>query len=109
MKKKNEEWQLDLQKTTDILFELGKRKEKNQCLVGFALETENETENAKEKLFNKNADFIVLNSLKNKGAGFKVSTNQVTIFGRNGEVFEGKCKDKKEVAEEILEFMSSRC
>jgi len=105
MKKKNEEWQLDLQKTTDILLELGKRKEKNQCLVGFALETENETENAKEKLFKKNADFIVLNSLKNKGAGFKVSTNQVTIFGRNGEVFEGKCKDKKEVAKEILEFI----
>jgi phosphopantothenoylcysteine decarboxylase/phosphopantothenate--cysteine ligase len=105
IKKKNSNWELTLEKTTDILLELGKRKTKNQCLVGFALETENETENAKQKLQQKNADFIVLNSLKNKGAGFKCNTNQITVFAKNGAVFEGKCKAKTEVAEEILEFV----
>ena len=105
IKKKNSNWELALEKTTDILSELGKRKEKNQCLVGFALETENETENAKQKLQQKNADFIVLNSLKNKGAGFKSATNQITVFAKNGIVFEGKCKPKAEVAEEILGFV----
>jgi phosphopantothenoylcysteine decarboxylase/phosphopantothenate--cysteine ligase len=106
IKKKNTNWELHLQKTTDILQELGKRKEKNQCLVGFALETENEAKNAKQKLQQKNADFIVLNSLKNSGTGFKCSTNQVTVFAKNGAVFEGKCKAKSEVAKEILEFIS---
>jgi len=105
IKKKNNDWELPLKKTTDILCELGKRKEKKQCLVGFALETENEIENAKHKLLQKNADFIVLNSMKNSGAGFKSATNQVTIFAQNGAVFEGKCKPKAEVAEEILEFV----
>jgi len=105
IKKKNSDWELPLQKTTDILFELGKRKTKNQCLVGFALETENEAENAQKKLQQKNADFIVLNSLRNRGAGFKSATNQVTIFAKNGAIFEGKCKPKTEVAEEILEFV----
>jgi len=105
IKKKNNEWELPLQKTTDILFELGKRKKKNQCLVGFALETENEAENAKQKLHQKNTDFIVLNSLKNSGAGFKSNTNQVTIFAKNGAIFEGKCKPKTKVAEEIIEFV----
>jgi len=105
IKKNNDEWELALEKTTDILSELGKIKKKNQCLVGFALETENEIENAKQKLKQKNADFIVLNSLKNKGAGFKSATNQVTIFAKNGEIFEGTCKNKREVAEDILEFI----
>jgi phosphopantothenoylcysteine decarboxylase/phosphopantothenate--cysteine ligase len=105
IKKKNADWELSLEKTTDILLELGKKKQKNQCLVGFALETENEAENAKQKLQQKNADFIVLNSLKNSGAGFKSTTNQVTIFAQNGIVFEGKCKPKTEVAEDILDFV----
>jgi phosphopantothenoylcysteine decarboxylase/phosphopantothenate--cysteine ligase len=105
IKKKNDDWELALEKTTDILFELGKRKQKNQCLVGFALETENEAENAKQKLQQKNADFIVLNSLKNSNAGFKCATNQVTVFAKNGIVFEGKCKEKTEVAREILDLI----
>ena len=105
IKKKNNNFELALEKTTDILSELGKRKQKNQCLIGFALETENEAENAKQKLQQKNADFIVLNSLKNSGAGFKCKTNQVTVFAKNGDVFEGKCKAKTEVAEEILAFV----
>jgi phosphopantothenoylcysteine decarboxylase/phosphopantothenate--cysteine ligase len=105
IKKNNTDLELHLKKTTDILAELGKRKGKNQCLVGFALETENEAENAKQKLHQKNADFIVLNSLKNSGAGFKCATNQVTVFAKNGAIFEGKCKAKSEVAVEILEFI----
>ena len=105
IKKRNNDLTLSLKKTTDILHELGKRKEKNQCLVGFALETENETENARQKLHQKNADFIILNSLKNSGAGFKCDTNIVTVFGQNGAIFEGKCKPKTVVAEEILEFL----
>jgi phosphopantothenoylcysteine decarboxylase/phosphopantothenate--cysteine ligase len=105
IKKKNADWELPLQKTTDILSELGKRKTKNQCLVGFALETENEAENAQQKLQQKNADFIVLNSLKNSGAGFKCATNQVTVFAENGAIFEGKCKQKTEVAQEILDLI----
>jgi phosphopantothenoylcysteine decarboxylase/phosphopantothenate--cysteine ligase len=108
IKKKNADWELHLQKTTDILLELGKTKTKNQCLVGFALETENEAENARQKLQQKNADFIVLNSLKDSGAGFKCATNKVTIFAQNGVVFEGKCKAKMEVAKEILEVIWSR-
>jgi len=108
IKKNNANFELSLEKTTDILLELGKRKRKNQCLVGFALETENEAENAKQKLQQKNADFMVLNSLKNSGAGFKCATNQVTIFAKNGTVFEGNCKAKSEVAEEILEFVSEQ-
>jgi phosphopantothenoylcysteine decarboxylase/phosphopantothenate--cysteine ligase len=105
IKKNNTDFELSLEKTTDILAELGKRKRENQCLVGVALETENEAENAKQKLHQKNADFIVLNSLKNSDAGFKCTTNQVTIFAKNGTTFEGKCKSKNEVAREILEFL----
>ncbi|MDR2972414.1 MAG: bifunctional phosphopantothenoylcysteine decarboxylase/phosphopantothenate--cysteine ligase CoaBC [Bacteroidales bacterium] len=105
IKKKNETWELPLIKTTDILYELGKRKTKNQCLVGFALETENEVENALQKLKQKKLDFIVLNSLKNSGSGFKYNTNQVTVFAQNGAVFVGKCKSKTEVAEDILEVI----
>jgi len=108
IKKKDAEWKLSLEKTTDILCELGKIKKKNQCLVGFALETENEAENAKQKMQQKNTDFIVLNSLKNEGAGFKCNSNIITIFARNGAVFEGKCKAKKEVAEDILLFVNEQ-
>ena len=105
IKKKNASFELVLEKTTDILSELGKRKLKDQCLVGFALETENEIENAKQKLQQKNADFIVLNSLKDRGAGFKSPTNKVTIFAKNGNIYEGKCKPKPKVAEDILEMV----
>lgn len=105
IKKKDAEWELSLQKTIDILLELGKKKEKKQCLVGFALETENEAENAKQKMQQKNADFIVLNSLKEHGAGFKVDTNKVTVFSQNGVFFEGECKLKDQVAEEIMTFV----
>ncbi|MBX7206002.1 MAG: bifunctional phosphopantothenoylcysteine decarboxylase/phosphopantothenate--cysteine ligase CoaBC [Bacteroidia bacterium] len=93
---------LKLKKTKDILAELGKNKTRNQVLVGFALETDNEVENAKKKLRNKNLDFIVLNSLKAKGAGFKHETNQVTIIDKNLETSAFPLKSKQEVARDIV-------
>ncbi len=93
---------LKLKKTRDILAELGKNKTRNQVLVGFALETDNEMENAKKKLRNKNLDFIVLNSLKTKGAGFKRETNQVTIIDKNLETSAFPLKSKQEVARDIV-------
>src|SRR5690606_1071626 len=77
IKKKDDDLVLRLTKTKDILFSLGEIKNK-QILVGFALETENEVENAKGKLRKKNLDLIVLNSLRDEGAGFQSDTNKVT-------------------------------
>jgi len=103
IKKQNAEFNLELVKTTDILSELGKRKQRNQILVGFALETENEVQNAKDKLLRKNLDFIVLNSLKDKGAGFKADTNKVTIIDKNLELTTYSLKTKQEVAKDICQ------
>ncbi|MDY6326262.1 MAG: bifunctional phosphopantothenoylcysteine decarboxylase/phosphopantothenate--cysteine ligase CoaBC [Bacteroidales bacterium] len=93
---------LELTKTKDILATIGKGKRDDQTLVGFALETQNEVENAKKKLHAKNADFIVLNSLRTKGAGFQTKTNQVTIFGKDGSEFSSELMDKSEIAALIL-------
>ena len=71
-------------------------------LVGFALETENENENALLKLQKKNGDYIVLNSLKNEGAGFGHDTNKITIFDKKGNRFEFETKSKKDVAIDII-------
>jgi phosphopantothenoylcysteine decarboxylase / phosphopantothenate---cysteine ligase len=103
IKKQNTEFNLELVKTTDILKELGKRKQEGQILVGFALETENEEQNAKDKLLRKNLDFIVLNSLKDKGAGFKADTNKVTIIDQNLEIKYYPLKTKQEVAKDICQ------
>lgn len=94
---------VELVKTKDILASVGKIKRDNQLLIGFALETENEVENAKKKLHNKNADLIVLNSLRTAGAGFRTTTNQVTIFSKDGREFASELKSKQEIAEEILQ------
>ena len=94
---------IELVKTKDILASVGKIKRDGQLLVGFALETENEVENAKKKLHTKNADLIVLNSLRTAGAGFRTATNQVTIFGKDGREFASELKSKQEIAEEILQ------
>lgn len=102
IKKKDQEWSIPVQKTKDILFDLGKSKTKDQCLVGFALETQNEIENATFKLQNKNADFIVLNSMNNNAAGFNKPTNQVTILSPQGIVLESLVKSKSEIAEDIV-------
>ena len=103
IKKENTQLTLELVKTKDILASVGKIKRDNQLLVGFALETENEIENARKKLHNKNADLIVLNSLRTKGAGFRTTTNQVTILARDGQEFVSELKSKQEIATEILQ------
>lgn len=105
IKKHDENVVLALKKTTDILATLGKQKTDNQCLIGFALETEHEEANALTKLKNKNADIIVLNSLRNEGAGFQCQTNLVTILDRNGNRVQGKLKDKTQVAEDIVTYV----
>lgn len=102
MKKKDSSLQIELEPTTDILADLGSKKQPNQLLIGFALETENELENAKGKLTRKNLDFIVLNSLNNQGAGFKHDTNQITIIDKNTKTTYFELKSKEEVAHDIL-------
>lgn len=101
IKKDSSEFQIDLIKTPDILATLGKEKKTGQILVGFALETNNEEENAIKKLEKKNLDFIVLNSLRDEGAGFKNDSNKITIIDRklNKQIFE--LKPKTEVAADI--------
>jgi len=108
LKKTNQPLLLNLVPTRDILKELGKIKKKNQVLAGFALETDHELENARKKLLEKNLDFIILNSLKDKGAGFHHKTNKVTILSRDGDVFKGQLKDKTEVASDILDVITDR-
>ena len=92
---------LDLIRTVDILDTLGKQKKKGQILVGFALETNNEEENAIAKLKKKNLDFIVLNSLRDQGAGFKNDQNKITIIGRDLDKETFLLKSKREVAKDI--------
>ena len=101
IKKSEENLTLELVKTKDILSSLGKIK-KQQFLVGFALETNNELENAIVKLKSKNLDLIVLNSLQDKGAGFKEETNKVTIIDKFEKISEFSLKSKAEVAEDIF-------
>lgn len=104
IKKQANTFTLQLTKTKDILASLGKIK-KNQFLVGFALETQNEEENAKLKLKKKNLNLIVLNSLRDKGAGFKTDTNKVTLIGKDNKMIPFAVKTKKEVATDILEYI----
>lgn len=93
---------ISLSKTTDILAEMGVRKKDKQFVVGFALETENELENAKSKLSRKKLDMIVLNSLNNKGAGFQHNTNKITIIDKANNITDFELKDKNEVAKDII-------
>ena len=101
IKKEDEISSVELVKTVDILESLGKKKT-NQILVGFALETENELSNAKEKIKKKNLDAIILNSLADKGAGFQHTTNKITFIPASGEHTAYPLKDKSEVAVDIL-------
>ena len=94
---------IKLKKTKDILLGLGNIKSEKQILVGFALETNNEKENALKKLKEKNADLIVLNSLNDEGAGFKNDTNKVTIFTRDGKEKKFATKSKELVAKDIVD------
>jgi phosphopantothenoylcysteine decarboxylase/phosphopantothenate--cysteine ligase len=103
IKKKESTLTLELTKTKDILKSLGEKKRAEQVLVGFALETNDEEKNALTKLKEKNADLIVLNSMNDKGAGFKHDTNKITIFGRKGEELKFDTKSKDEVAKDIVD------
>jgi phosphopantothenoylcysteine decarboxylase/phosphopantothenate--cysteine ligase len=96
---------LELNKTTDILKTLGQKKRAGQVLAGFALETHNEKEYAKGKLESKNLDMIVLNSLRDTGAGFGTDTNQVTVLDRSGKERVVSLRSKKEVADQIISFI----
>ena len=101
IKKTESSFNIELEKTKDILASLGQMK-KNQFLIGFALETENEIENAKLKIQKKNLDLIVLNSLQDEGAGFGTPTNKVTFIDKNNTIEPKDLKSKKEVAQDIL-------
>ncbi|MEP0265623.1 bifunctional phosphopantothenoylcysteine decarboxylase/phosphopantothenate--cysteine ligase CoaBC [Dokdonia sp.] len=102
IKKNDNELAINLVKTKDILASMGEKKQ-GQFLVGFALETENEEENALKKLKKKNLDAIVLNSLRDKGAGFKTKTNKITFIDKNGSPTLYDLKSKKEVAADIFD------
>lgn len=102
IKKKDETLVIELTKTKDIAASLGKLKQNGQVIVGFALETEQEKENALKKLEAKNFDLIVLNSLRDSGAGFGHDTNKITLIDRNQTVSSFELKSKKEVARDIV-------
>ena len=104
IKKENATLDIHLVKTKDILATIGKQKRDNQLLIGFALETEHEIENATRKLHTKNADVIVLNSLRDKGAGFGTATNKVMMSTRDGKSLESELKDKHDIARDILDL-----
>lgn len=107
MKKKEGDLVIELERNPDILFSLGEQKT-NQFLVGFALESENELENAKGKLQRKNLDAIVLNSLKDYGAGFGGDTNKISFIDKNLKIKTFDLKTKSEVASDIWEEIISR-
>ena len=102
IKKKTDELNLDLVKTKDIAEELGQRKKEGQLIIGFALETENEQANALKKIQSKNFDMIVLNSLKDEGAGFGYDTNKISILDRENNIRHFELKSKKDVAQDIV-------
>ena len=106
IKKNDESLTIELVKNPDILKTMGERKS-HQFLVGFALETQNEEENATGKLKKKNLDMIVLNSLRDEGAGFKNDTNKIKIFTKT-ESQEFHLKSKNEVANDILNFVEEQ-
>lgn len=102
IKKNRETWTIELEPTMDIARELGLMKEKNQLLLGFALETHNEIEHAVKKLENKNLDYIVLNKLSEEGSGFQFDTNKIKIIDKQHQVEEFEMKSKKAVAVDIV-------
>ena len=102
VKRGKQNYQIELKPTLDIAAKLGEIKTKKQLLVGFALETNDEEVNANKKLTKKNLDFIVLNSLNDKGAGFGHDTNKITIIDKNNNKQNYKLKSKAEVAKDIV-------
>ena len=107
VKRGRDDLNLRLKPTRDIAASLGKMKTRHQLVAGFALETDNEMENAIAKLKKKNLDFIVLNSLKDEGAGFQTDTNKVTIIDKNNIINKFELKSKTEVAFDIVEKITA--
>ncbi len=105
IKRDKENYLLSLTPNGDIAAEIGKVKREGTILIGFALETDNEVENARKKLLKKNLDAIVLNSLKDQGAGFGTETNKISIIDRGGLVQEYPVKNKAEVASDIVDYV----
>jgi phosphopantothenoylcysteine decarboxylase/phosphopantothenate--cysteine ligase len=102
IKKSNTDLVIELEPTQDILKSVGEIKTKKQLLIGFALESNNELENAKGKLKSKNLDLIVLNSLNDKGAGFEYDTNKITLIDKSNKVEKFELKSKAEVAADVF-------
>lgn len=106
IKKKEAHFSLELTKTTDIAATLGAQKRPGQWLMGFALETDNERENALGKLHAKHLDWIVLNSLRDAGAGFGHDTNKITVIDKAGQTHEFALKTKTEVAQDLVDLIA---
>ena len=104
-REKTQEPIIKLTPNPDIARAVGQAKRPDQVTVGFALETDNEQVNAQGKLERKNLNFIVMNSLRDKNAGFQVDTNKVTILTDKGETLEGECKSKRDVAHDIVDVL----
>ncbi|GAB3786139.1 bifunctional phosphopantothenoylcysteine decarboxylase/phosphopantothenate--cysteine ligase CoaBC [Spirosoma horti] len=102
IKKKETFFSLELTKTTDIAATLGSRKRPGQLMMGFALETDNERDNALKKLYAKNLDWIVLNSLRDSGAGFGHDTNKITVIDKDEQIHDFALKSKDEVAQDLV-------
>ena len=105
IKKKEAIFSIELTKTTDIAATLGEQKRANQWLMGFALETDNEYENALKKLHSKHLDWIVLNSLQDSGAGFGHDTNKITVIHKDGQTHKFPLKSKEEVAQDLVNLI----
>ena len=103
IKKKTESMSIELVPTVDILAEIGANKKEGEFVVGFALETNNEEENAQAKMERKNCDMIVLNSLQDEGAGFRGDTNKITIFHKDNKRISFELKNKSAVAQDIID------
>ncbi|MDF7810249.1 phosphopantothenoylcysteine decarboxylase [Hymenobacter sp. YC55] len=108
IKKEGDTLTLELVKNVDIAATLGKTKRPEQFSVGFALETNNEEANAREKLHRKNFNLVVLNSLRDAGAGFRVDTNKVTLLDAQGEMLIFEVKLKAAVAHDIVQAVLAR-
>ena len=107
IKRKDENMVLELEPNPDIARNLGNIKQPGQFLAGFALETDDEIRHASEKLKRKNFDFIVLNSLRDKGSGFMGDTNKITIIGKDNKITPFELKSKKDTAQDIIQYLDN--